>query len=244
MSDKPNALITGASKGIGRAISLELAKSGYHIMLNYHSNDEAAKETQDAIEKIGGSSSLLKFDVGQVEEVNKHLLPLFEEEKQEIDVFVHNAGIAIDNALVWMSKEDWNKVIATNLDSFYYVSKIIAKRMIRQRRGRIIAISSVSGQTGMRGQMNYSASKAGLIAASKSLAIEVASRKITVNVVSPGFIDTEMVEHIDKDKVLPLIPMKRVGQPEEIAAVVDFLASSKSSYITGQVIGVNGGMYM
>ncbi|WP_372365838.1 3-oxoacyl-ACP reductase FabG [Candidatus Uabimicrobium sp. HlEnr_7] len=244
MEDKKNALVTGGSKGIGRAISVDLAQAGYHVMINYHSDDKAANLTKELIETQGGSASLLKFDVANPTEVDKNLLPLFEEKKQSIEVLVNNAGIIRDNSIVWMSKENWSDVISTNLDAFFYVTKIISKRMVKQRYGRIISIASTSGQAGMRGQVNYSASKGGIIAATKSLAIELASRKITANVVAPGFIGTEMVAHVDQEKVLPHIPMKRIGSPEEVAAVVGFLASSKSSYITGQVIAVNGGMYM
>lgn len=244
MDEKMNALVTGGSKGIGRAISTELAQAGYHIMLNYHSDDDAATKTKEMIEELGGSVTLLKFDVADFDQVEQHLLPIFEEQKQNIEVLVNNAGIIRDNAIVWMSKENWDDVLGTNLNAFFYVTKIVSKRMVRQKRGRIISIASTSGQSGMRGQVNYSASKGGIIAATKSLAIELASRKITANVVAPGFIDTEMVEHVNKDMVLPHIPMKRMGTPEEVAAVVGFLASEKSSYITGQVIAVNGGMYM
>ena len=244
MEEKKNALITGGSKGIGRAISIELATSGYHVMINYHSDDDAANTTKEMIEKQGGSASLLKFDVANFDEVQQHLQPIFEEQKQRVEVLVNNAGIIRDNSIVWMSKDNWDDVIRTNLDAFFYVTKIISKRMVKQKYGRIISIASTSGQAGMRGQVNYSASKGGIIAATKSLAIELASRKITANVVAPGFIDTEMVQHVDQEKVLPHIPMKRIGTPQEVAAVVGFLASAKSSYITGQVIAVNGGMYM
>lgn len=244
MEEKKNALITGGSKGIGRAISIELATNGYHVMINYHSDDDAANTTKEMIEEQGGSASLLKFDVANFAEVQQHLLPIFEEQKQGIEVLINNAGIIRDNSIVWMSKDNWDDVIRTNLDAFFYVTKIISKRMVKQKYGRIISIASTSGQAGMRGQVNYSASKGGIIAATKSLAIELASRKITANVVAPGFIDTEMVQHVDQEKVLPHIPMKRIGTPEEVAAVVGFLASAKSSYITGQVIAVNGGMYM
>ncbi|BBM86718.1 3-oxoacyl-ACP reductase FabG [Candidatus Uabimicrobium amorphum] len=244
MEEKKNALITGGSKGIGRAISIELAMSGYHVMVNYHSDDDAANTTKEMIEEKGGSATLLKFNVANHDEVQQHLLPIFEEQKQGIEVLVNNAGIIRDNSIVWMSKDNWDDVIRTNLDAFFYVSKIVSKRMVKQKYGRIISIASTSGQAGMRGQVNYSASKGGIIAATKSLAIELASRKITANVVAPGFIDTEMVQHVDQEKVLPHIPMKRIGTPEEVAAVVGFLASAKSSYITGQVIAVNGGMYM
>ena len=244
MDEKKNALVTGGSKGIGRAISVELAQAGYHVMINYHSDDEAANATKNIIEEQGGTATLLKFDVADFDQVQQHLLPIFVEQKQGIEVLVNNAGIIRDNSIVWMSRENWDDVIRTNLDAFFYVTKIISKRMVKQKYGRIISIASTSGQSGMRGQVNYSASKGGIIAATKSLAIELASRKITANVVAPGFVDTEMVQHVDQEKVIPFIPMKRIGTPEEVAAVVGFLASAKSSYITGQVIAVNGGMYM
>ena len=244
MSEKPNALITGASRGIGKAISIQMAEAGYHVILNYYANDQAAHDTLATIEQNGGSGELVKFDVSNRSAVQAALLPIFEAANRPIDVLVNNAGVIADSALVWMSESDWQRVIATNLDAFFYVTKIIVKRMIVQRRGRIISIASLAGQAGSRGQVNYSAAKAGVIAASKSLALEVATRGITVNVVSPGFIDTEMTADLPRKQILAHIPMRRFGRPEEVAAAVLFLAAPDSAYITGQVLAINGGMYL
>lgn len=240
---KKNILITGATKGIGRAISLKFAQNEeYHLILNYHKDDKAAKKLETEIIESGGSCELLKFDVSKAEEVNL-LSDMFIEKERPIYALINNAGIRADTALVWMTNENWKDVLSVNLDSFYHVTKIIIKRMILQKEGRIISIASTAGETGVKGQCNYAASKAGLIGASKSLAMEVAKRKITVNVVSPGFIETEMLEGLNLKEIKKQIPMQRLGKPEEVASVVYFLASPESSYITGQVISVNGGIY-
>jgi 3-oxoacyl-[acyl-carrier protein] reductase len=243
MPEKPNALITGGTKGIGRAVAMKLASAGYHVLANYHSDDVAAQETAEIIQKQGGSCELLKFDVGNPEEVAKSLAPILEKNERAIDVLVNNAGVTADTAMVWMTEKNWKEVLSTNLYSFFYVTKPVVKRMVLQRKGRIVSIASIAGQTGSRGQVNYSASKGGIIAASKSLAVEVAARNITVNVVAPGFIDTEMLKGLSLEKILPYIPMKRLGRPEEVASAVLFLISPESSYITGQVLAINGGMY-
>ncbi len=244
MKKKQKALVTGATKGIGRAISQKLAQKGYHVYLNYHRDHEAACSIENTIKSEGGSCQLLRFDVSNQEEVEKSLQPLCQNESLAIDVLINNAGIMEDSTLVWMSPGSWRKVLGTNLDAFFYVTKLVVKNMIVQRKGRIISIASTAGQAGMKGQVNYSASKGGIISASKSLAQEVASRGITVNVVSPGFIETEMLEGLDFKKIKNQIPMKRLGTANEVACAVMFLASEESSYITGQVLSVNGGIYM
>jgi 3-oxoacyl-[acyl-carrier protein] reductase len=238
------ALITGASKGIGKAIALQLSKDhGLHILINYSSDTEAAIQTLETINKAGGTGELFKFKVQDKEEVSQMIENWQKENpKKVISVLVNNAGISKDGLLMWMSENDWDDVIAVSLKGLFNVTKSIIRNMLRKRYGRIINISSLSAMKGLPGQMNYSAAKAGLIGATKSLAQEVAKRNITVNAVAPGFIKTDMTEEIDQ-RYLPLIPMGRVGEPEEIAHLVSFLASKNASYITGEVININGGLY-
>ncbi len=235
-------LITGGSRGIGAAIAERLAQGGFDILLNYHSNHEAAASIKEKIEKSGHTCTLLPFDVAVESQVEEALNPILDERVPF--GFVHNAGITRDGLVALMSRQDWQKVIDVHLNSFFYLSRILVKAMLPKRRGRIIAISSVSGETGQAGQINYAAAKAGLIGACKSLAREVARRNILVNVVSPGLIATEMIKDVPMEKVLPLIPQGRTGQPEEVAGIVNFLLGDEATYMTGQVIGVNGGMYM
>lgn len=237
------ALVTGASRGIGRAIATRLSKDGYRIWINYANSEGPANELCSEIEAAGGSAVAVKFDVGDAAAVKAALEPLIKEEAIP-DVIVANAGITRDGLLAMMSDDDWNNVISTNLGGFFNVVQPMMKQMLRRRSGRIIGISSLSGQAGNPGQVNYSASKAGLIGACKALAKEIAKRKITVNVVAPGFIETDMVADLPIDEISKLIPAGRFGQPEEIADAVAFLASDSAAYITGQVLGVNGGMYM
>lgn len=234
------ALVVGGSRGIGRAIVERLATSGFDVWLTYRGNHAAAAEVQAAVEAKGRSCRLLAFDVADRAATRAALEPLLLERCP--DALVYNAGIARDNLLAFMRDEEWDAVLRTNLDGFFNVTKPVIFEMIRKKRGRIVVISSVSGQMGQAGQVNYAASKAGLIGAARALAREVGRKNVFVNVVSPGVIDTEMTAELPKEHVLPLIPLNRFGTSEEVAAVVDFLCSEPRMYVHGQVIGVNGGM--
>ncbi len=237
-----NVFISGASRGIGAAIARYLAKKGYNIWLNYSSSHhEAAKVKQD-IENYGSTCRLLPFDVSDEEAVNETLKPLLAREK--VYGMIHNAGIIRDALLPLMKQEMWDRVLDVHLNSFYSLAKIFSLAMLSEKRGRIISIASVSGETGQAGQVNYSAAKAGLIGASKALAREFARKNILVNVVSPGLIETDMTKGLDIKTMIKAIPQRRMGTPEEVAGVVRFLLSNEADYITGQVISVNGGMYM
>lgn len=236
------ALVVGGSRGIGRAIALRLAESGFDIWLGYRSNDEAAHQVRQGVESLGRRCELLKFDVSDGESVKAALEPLAKQTAPF--AVVYSAGITRDNLMVWMEPQEWYDVVRTDLDGFYHVVHAVLFGMIRARRGRIVAISSVSGQVGQAGQTNYSAAKAGLIGACKALAREVGKRGIGVNVVAPGLIETDMTEGLDYGQILPLIPLGRIGRPEDVAAVVDFLCGESSEYVHGQVIGVNGGLAM
>ena len=234
------ALVVGGSRGIGRAIALRLAKSGLDIWLTYQSNTAAAEEVKTLIEAMGRRCELLQFDISNYEATKAALQEKAEQIAPHVVVF--NAGIAKDNLFVWMTKNEWDSVLRVNLDGFYNVVHTVLFPMLREKRGRIIAISSTSGQIGQAGQVNYSASKAGLIGAVKALAREVGRKNILVNVVAPGVVETEMVEHLPKEQILPLIPMARFGKVEDVASIVNFLATEENMYIHGQVIGVNGGL--
>ena len=234
------ALVVGGSRGIGRAIVERLATSGFDIWLTYRGNHAAAAEVQAAVAAHGRSCRLLAFDVADRAATRAALEPLLVERCP--DAMVFNAGIARDNLLAFMRDEEWDAVLRTNLDGFFNVTKPVIFEMIRKKRGRIVVISSVSGQMGQAGQVNYAASKAGLIGAARALAREVGRKNVFVNVVSPGVIDTEMTADLPKEHVLPLIPLNRFGTSEEVAAVVDFLCTEPHMYVHGQVIGVNGGM--
>jgi 3-oxoacyl-[acyl-carrier protein] reductase len=239
---KKIALIIGGSRGIGRAIALRLAKSGFTIWLTYKGNHAAANNVKAEIEALGCSCELIPFDVSSYEETEAALSGRVENVSP--DVLVYNSGISRDNLLMWMTKDEWNSVLATNLDGFFNVSRAVIFSMLKAKNGRIIVVSSASGQVGQAGQINYSASKAGLIGAAKALAREVGKKNIFVNVVAPGFIETEMTQEIPKAQVLPLIPINRVGKADDVASVVNFLCTEENMYIHGQVIGINGGLAM
>ena len=235
------ALITGASRGIGRAIALELASMGFDIWLNYRSDDEKAKEVANLIEEIGSKAVLMKFDVTHKEQVDMALNEMVEKQGPP-DVLVNNAGITRDGLMMWMPFKDWAAVTDTILNGFFNVTKAVLVPMLQRRSGKIINIASVSGVMGNPGQVNYSAAKGGLIAATKALAKETAKRGLCVNCVAPGFIETDMIKDLPVKEIIKMIPMEKIGKPEDVAALVGFLASDRSNYITGQIIGVNGGV--
>lgn len=237
------ALITGASRGIGRAIALRLARDGFDIWANYASGKDAAETLCREIEAMGRKATPVGFNVREGNAVKAALEPLIEQQGVPHAV-VCNAGITRDGLLAMMTDDDWQSVIDTNLGGFFHITRTVMREMLRKRQGRIIAISSLSGEAGNAGQVNYAASKAGLIGASKALAKEVAKRNITVNVVAPGFIETDMVKDLPKEELAKMVPLQRFGKPEEVAAAVSFLASDEAAYITGAVLSVNGGMYM
>ena len=239
------ALVTGGSRGLGRAVSLKLAAMNWPVIINYQSNLAAAEETKQLIEEQGGQAELLPFDVSKKEEVEA-ALDLWEAAHPEdyIAVLVNNAGIRRDNVMFMMSDEEWHNVLDTSLNGFFYIPRRLLKHMMPRRRGgRIVNMASLSGLKGMAGQTNYSAAKAALIGATKALAQEVAPRGVTVNAVAPGFIETDMTRDLPQEELKKLIPVGRFGRPEEVAATVAFLVSEDAAYITGEVISVNGGLY-
>lgn len=238
------ALITGASRGIGQAVALRLA-SKYAIIINYHSNEEKALQTKSLIEQAGGHAELLPFDVSDPKAIEKAIDEWEANHPDEyISVLVNNAGIRKDNVMFMMPNEDWHEVLDINLNGFFYITRRLLKHMMPRRHGgRIVNMSSLSGLKGMAGQVNYSTAKAALIGATKALAQEVAPRNITVNAVAPGFIETDMTKDLPLDELKKMVPAGRFGKPEEVAALVDFLASDEAAYITGQVISINGGLY-
>ncbi len=240
--DTKMVLVTGALRGIGRACCLRLARDGYKVVINYRGeNGEKADELRAEIERNGGSASLIKFDIADRDEC-RAALESYTESHGAFWGIVLNAGICRDNVFVAMDDSDWDDVIHTNLDGFYNVLKPVLMPMCKKRKGRIVVLSSVSGVMGNRGQVNYSASKAGLIGAVKALALELASRNITVNAVAPGVIETDMIQGLPVDEIKNMIPMKRLGKPDDIAAAVSFLISENAGYITRQVLSVNGGL--
>jgi 3-oxoacyl-[acyl-carrier protein] reductase len=241
---KKVALVTGGSRGIGRAISQRLAADGFHVVINFRSNAREAEATLASIVAAGGSAELCRFDVTDREAVQKSLSDVCTRYEGSIHTLVLCAGVHQDNLLIFMTQQQWDDVLSTDLLSFYSVVKPVAKQLLLNRRGRIVVISSTSGESGLPGQVNYSAAKAGLIGATKALAAECAKRNVLVNAVTPGFIETDMLDPVKTKELGGRIPLGRVGMPREVASVVSFLASDESSYITGQVIRVNGGIYM
>ena len=241
MPSRQVALVTGGGRGIGRAVSLELAQSGYDVVVTFRANRNAAEETIELIRRGGGWGETVCFDVADREETEKQIEELFTRH-ESVDVLVNNAGETADSLFALMSIEEWRRVIDTSLQGFFNVTKPVLKKMISKRKGSIVTLSSVSARLGHRGQTNYAAAKAGLEGACRSLASEVARLGIRVNVVAPGLIATEMLQGLPVEMIKQIIPMGRTGLPEEVAKVVRFLCSDDASYITGQVIAVNGGM--
>ncbi len=238
------ALITGGSRGIGRAICIELARQGYYILINYKSNQAEAEQTLNLIMAEGESGELLPFDVADKVAIQQTLGNWLENNGDKtLEVLVNNAGIREDALLSWMTDEQWDNVLSTNLDSFFYITRLVLSQMLEKRYGRIINIVSLSGLKGLPGQTNYSAAKAGVIGATKALAQEVARHNITVNALAPGFIKTDMTEGMDEKELRNLVPARRFGRPEEVAYAAGFLASPQAAYITGQVLSINGGLY-
>ncbi len=238
------ALITGGSRGIGRAICIKLAEMGYPVLINYNSNIDAATETKRIIEENGGKAELMPFDVADGQATD-NIITQWQENNPDhhIAILVNNAGIRLDNTMVFMQNEEWHKVLDTTLNGFFYLTRRVLKDMLVKRWGRVINIASLSGIKGMAGQTNYSAAKAALIGGSKALALEVAPRKVTVNVVAPGFIESDMTKDLPQDELKKLVPVGRFGKADEVADLVAFLASDKSAYITGEVISINGGLH-
>ena len=238
------ALVTGGSRGIGRAVCVKLAQMGYCVVINYVSNDAEAQKTLELVVQSGSEGELLKFDVSNYAESVAAIEAWQAAHPGEFfEVLVNNAGIRKDNLLLWMEQEDWDKVLGIGLHGFYNVTRLLLKPMSVKKRGRIVNMASVSGLKGLPGQCNYSAAKGGLIAATKALAQEVARRGITVNAVAPGFIRTDMVEGLDETELKKTIPTNRFGEAEEVAELVGFLVSDKAAYITGECISITGGLY-
>lgn len=245
MSKIKYALVTGGSRGIGRETCIKLAAElGYPVLINYQSNQKAAEETLKLISEKGGRGEIIQFDVNNAEEVNSKLNQWKDQNPDAvIEVLVNNAGITRDGLLMWMDSEDWSNVLNTTLNGFYNVTRNLIQDLLKNRYGRIINVASVSGMKGTPGQVNYSAAKAGLIGATKALAQEIAKRNVTVNAVAPGFIETDMTQDLDQEQLKNLVPLNRFGKAEEVADLICFLASPKASYITGETININGGIY-
>lgn len=239
------ALVTGGSRGIGSAICKKLAvDTEYHILINYQSNKVAAEQTLQEVLSLGASAEILQFNVSDSEEV-KSVLTKWQEENPEaiVEAIVNNAGITKDGLFMWMSTDDWSSVINTSLNGFFNVTNFFIQKMLRNKYGRIVNMVSVSGVKGTAGQTNYSAAKGAVVAVTKALAQEVAKRNITVNAVAPGFIKTDMTSDLDEKELIKMVPINRFGEAEEVADLVSFLVSKKASYITGEIININGGIY-
>lgn len=239
------ALVTGGSRGIGSAICQKLAvDTDYHIIINYHSNKVAAEQTLEEVKKLGATAEIIQFNVSDFEEV-KNTLTQWQEANPDalVEAIVNNAGITKDGLFMWMSPEDWSSVVNTSLNGFFNVTNFFIQKMLRNKYGRIVNIVSLSGVKGTPGQTNYSAAKGAVVAATKALAQEVAKRNITVNAVAPGFIRTDMTSQLDEKELIKLVPVNRFGEAEEVADLVSFLVSKKASYITGEIININGGIY-
>lgn len=238
------ALVTGGSRGIGRAVCIKMAEMGYNVLINYKSNEEEANNTLALVKEKGVDGEIIQFDVSDKEAIKSKLGGWMEtNEDKVIEVLVNNAGIREDGLMMWMKDEQWDSVIKTNLDGFFYVTRLVINSMLMKKYGRIINIVSLSGLKGLPGQTNYSAAKAGVIGATKALAQEIGRKGITVNAVAPGFIKTDMTEGLNESELKNMIPLKRFGLPEEVAHTVGFLATAGAAYITGEVISVNGGLY-
>ncbi|MDD4215439.1 MAG: beta-ketoacyl-ACP reductase [Bacteroidales bacterium] len=238
------ALVTGGSRGIGRAICHKLAEMKYHVLINFLSNEDAANETLNIIKQSGGTGEFMPFDIASQESIEKALELWYEKNPDKhIEVLVNNAGIKKDALMMWMKNEEWGDVINTNMNSLFYITRRLIKDMLIHKYGRIVNIVSLSGIKGLPGQLNYSAAKAGVIGMTKALAQEVGKKNVTVNAVAPGYIRTDMTKDLDENMLKQMIPVGRFGTAEEVAEVVGFLASEKASYVTGEVISVNGGIY-
>ena len=243
MSEK-YALVTGGSRGIGRAACLKLAEQGYHILINYKDNATEAEKTRQLVQEKGVQGELLPFDVADKAVVDKALGGWIDQQKgKHIEVLVNNAGIRQDALMIWMTEPQWKNVMGSSLDAFYYVTRLVINDMLARKYGRVVNVVSLSGLKGLPGQTNYSAAKAGVIGATKALALEVARRGVTVNAIAPGFIRTDMTQDLKEEELKPLIPMQRFGEAGEVADAIAFLASRKASYITGAVLSINGGLY-
>jgi 3-oxoacyl-[acyl-carrier protein] reductase len=238
------ALVTGGSRGIGRAVCIKLVSLDLKILINYKSNEQEALETLAMIRQAGGDGELMQFDVSDASQVESAINIWNEQHKDEyIEVLVNNAGIRKDVLLMWMEDDQWHDVINTNLNGFFYLTRALLKNMLVNKYGRIINMVSLSGLKGLPGQVNYSAAKAAVIGATKALAQEIGKKNVTVNAVAPGFIKSDMTRDLNENELKSMIPLNRFGLPEEVAELVCFLASEKSSYITGEIISINGGLY-
>jgi len=238
------ALVTGGSRGIGKAICIKLASMGYHILINYKGNKDRAEETLAEVRATGVEGQLLQFDVANRQEVQNVLGSWLEaNENKTIEVLVNNAGIKDDVLMMWMKDDQWDNVINTSLGGFFAVTRLVINSMLKKRYGRVVNVVSLSGLKGLAGQTNYSAAKGGIIAATKALAQEVGKRNITVNAVAPGFIKTDMTAEINEAEMKQMIPANRFGTPEEVAHAVGFFVTNEAAYITGQVLSINGGLY-